>query len=499
MLDMKKVFVILFIWVLFIQLVFPGTRAEVISKSGRLLTLNKGAADGVKIGMTGIVKTIIEENGKRYDINVGLFTIRSVTEKTSEAYVTQIAPGMNVQQAKYVAFKEDLKPKPGTAGSIPPGKPIDWYLYKGDEYFDNGKYQIAKKYYQKVLELESFNPIAKRKIKECNSLLSQTEEEKKYYNLLKRADNHLKKGKVQYALEYYLTAYQLLPSKSKSVADKFKHVSLSHPEEWKEFKSEHSSELKSILDKYFIPPEVNKIKSKAKKVYKNKKGFWEAEFEYDIVMIYIPEGEFSMGSNEGHDNEKPVHSVYLHGYWIGKYEVTQGQWKAVMGNNPSLLKRGDNYPVEKVSWDDVQNFIKKLSSKIGLSFRLPTEAQWEKAARGTDRREYPWGNGSPFCSLANYGDCLHQTKPVGSYPSGVSPYGAHDMAGNVLEWCSDWYSSSYYTHSPRKNPTGPSSGSYRVRRGGCWNTSAALIRCVYRFYDAPSVRYDYLGFRLSQD
>jgi formylglycine-generating enzyme required for sulfatase activity len=248
-----------------------------------------------------------------------------------------------------------------------------------------------------------------------------------------------------------------------------------------------------------LPSYISLIKSRAKKVYKNQQGYWEAEFDYDIVMIYIPGGEFSMGSNEGQKDEKPIHSVFLDGYWIGKYEVTQGQWEEIMGSNPSRFKNGDNYPVERVSWNDVQQFIQKLNSRTGLSFRLPGEAEWEKAARGTDRRKYPWGNASPSCSLANYSPCGGQTKPVGSHPPGISPYGVHDMAGDVWEWCSDWYSSSYYSSSPQKKPTGPSSGSYRVFRGGSWLGSAWGLRCAYRGSYGPSNRFNNVGFRLRQD
>lgn len=301
--------------------------------------------------------------------------------------------------------------------TIPTGKPIDWYLEKGDEYFNKGKYQVAQKYYQHMLKIDPADPIAPKKISGCEQMIHRSKEERKFYSYIERADKYFSQNKVDYALEYYLAAYKSLPSKGREVVVKFKTVSKSHPEKWEKFKSENISDLEH-LDKYSIPPgmpeEVYGMKSKAKKVYKNEKGYWEAEFDYNIVMIYIPAGEFLMGSNEGYKDEKPIHSVFLDGYWIGKYEITQWQWEEIMGSNPSRFKLGDKYPVESVSWEDVQQFIQKLNSRVGLSFRLPTEAEWEKAARGKDQRKYPWGSDSPSCLLTNYSGCGGQTKPVGS-------------------------------------------------------------------------------------
>ncbi len=236
-----------------------------------------------------------------------------------------------------------------------------------------------------------------------------------------------------------------------------------------------------------------------------------------------------MGSND-YDNEKPLHDVYLEGYWMGKTEVTVGQFRAFLkakkheteaeksgGANTwenTGFKQGDNHPVVYVSWNDAVEYCRWLSEKTGLDFKLPTEAQWEKAARGTNSFKYPWGNHDPFYKgkwYANYAahdswdkrgeDSSEYTAPVGSYPGGASPYGLLDMAGNVWEWCSDWYKSDYYKDkdSPKKNPTGPNSGTYRVVRGGGWGDFARGLRCAFRGYGMPSIRYYNVGFRLSQD
>jgi formylglycine-generating enzyme required for sulfatase activity len=252
-----------------------------------------------------------------------------------------------------------------------------------------------------------------------------------------------------------------------------------------------------------MPEEVKSLKSKAQKIYKNEKGYWEADYGDGIIMVYIPEGEFTMGSND-YASEKPIHTVYLDGYWMGRNEVTFDQYdkycEETKKKKPSGIGWGrGNRPVIHVSWDDAVEYCKWLSNEKGLKFKLPTEAQWEKVARGTDSRMYPWGNGEPDETLANFNRKIVKTSPVGSYPKGASPYGLLDMAGNVWEWCNDWYGIDYYKKSPKKNPTGPESGTGRVLRGGGWGNNAGYIRCANRGNYDPSRRYTDVGFRLCQD
>ena len=215
-------------------------------------------------------------------------------------------------------------------------------------------------------------------------------------------------------------------------------------------------------------------------------------------MVRVEGGTFTMGAtaeqeNEADDDEKPAHEVTLGSYYIGKTEVTQALWEAVMGNNPSRFK-GSNRPVECVSWDDCQSFIAKLNEKTGKKFRLPTEAEWEYAARGGNKSQgYQYAGSNNFDEVAWYGgNSGNQTHDVGT--KRPNELGIYDMSGNVWEWCSDWYGD--YNSASQTNPTGPSSGTYRVLRGGSWNYNVRLCRVSYRSYLNPANRINYCGLRL---
>jgi formylglycine-generating enzyme required for sulfatase activity len=274
-----------------------------------------------------------------------------------------------------------------------------------------------------------------------------------------------------------------------------------------------------------------------------------------MTQVYVPAGEFRMGSTSA-DLEQilrecsnclpdwfkdvsPQHKVYLDAFWIDKTEVTNAMfarfvaetsyqtdadkegtgiifnllsedWKKIKGANwqhpggPTTDISGlDNHPVVQVSNQDARAYCKWAGR------RLPTEAEWEKAARGTDGRNYPWGNQPPAGNLLNFADRslnvregdnsgddgYRNTAPVGSYPAGASPYGALDMSGNVGEHVADWYSEIYYSNSPRRNPTGPSSGDYFVMRGGSWSRARWHVRTFIRVTFTPEKRSNGVGFR----
>ena len=214
-------------------------------------------------------------------------------------------------------------------------------------------------------------------------------------------------------------------------------------------------------------------------------------------MVLVEGGTFRMGAtseqeDEAESDEKPVHSVTLSSYYIGKTEVTQALWQAVMGSNPSYNK-GADLPVERVSWDDCQEFIQKLNRLTGRNFRLPTEAEWEFACRGgNNSRGYKYSGSNYIDNVAWY-DGYSGAHPVGT--KAPNELGIYDMSGNVWEWCSDWYAD--YTSYSQTDPTGPQSGSYRVSRGGSWDGSARGCRSSRRIILSPTYRNFNLGLRLA--
>ncbi len=210
-------------------------------------------------------------------------------------------------------------------------------------------------------------------------------------------------------------------------------------------------------------------------------------------MVAVDGGTFWMGCSSEqqgcNSDESPLHSVTISSFQMAKYEVTQAQWKLIMGNNPSNFK-GDNLPVETVSWNDAQEFISRLNAATGKHYRLPTEAEWEYAARGGNKTQNYTYSGSH--DLNNVGWFTGTTHPVGTkLPNEL---GIYDMSGNVREWCSDWYGT--YPASAQHDPMGASSGSYRVNRGGDWHNLATSCRVADRRCNSPGFRSNYLGFRL---
>jgi len=216
-----------------------------------------------------------------------------------------------------------------------------------------------------------------------------------------------------------------------------------------------------------------------------------------MEFVLIPAGTFQMGSTTGDSDERPVHQVTIsQPFYLGKYEVTQAQWQAVMGQNPSLFQGDPNLPVEQVWWDDVQEFIRKLNAKEGhTKYRLPTEAEWEYAARAGTTTAYSFGDDAT--RLGEYawykGNAGERTHPVGKLKP--NPWGLYDMHGNVWEWVQDWYQR--YQSEAVTDPQGPDLGTHRSRRGCAWNNAAEVCRSTNR-YSSPGYRDDFLGFRLLQ-
>lgn len=214
-----------------------------------------------------------------------------------------------------------------------------------------------------------------------------------------------------------------------------------------------------------------------------------------MEFVLIPAGTFQMGSTTGNSDERPVHQVTIsQPFYLGKYEVTQAQWQAIMGHIPSLFQGDPNLPVEQVWWDDVQKFIRQLNAKEGhTKYRLPTEAEWEYAARAGTITAYSFGDDA--ARLGEYawykGNSGEHTHPVGKLKP--NPWGLYDIHGNVWEWVQDWYQR--YQPEAVTDPQGPDRGTHRARRGCAWNNVAEVCRSTNR-YSSPGYRDDFLGFRL---
>ena len=230
-----------------------------------------------------------------------------------------------------------------------------------------------------------------------------------------------------------------------------------------------------------------------------------------MELVQVPAGIFWRGASAGEpiasEDEKPGHWVYLDEFWLDRTEVTNAMYALCVQAGVCQPPRermsatrlpyygepgfGD-YPVIHISWDDARSYCNWVGR------RLPTEAEWEKAARGTDARIYPWGNGPPSSRLLNYDNHVGDTTPVGNYPEGASPFGALDMAGNVQEWIADRYNAEYYRFAPVQNPLGAASGEFRGLRGGSWFSSSRAVRSAFRNWNYPDRANDSSGFRCAR-
>ena len=266
---------------------------------------------------------------------------------------------------------------------------------------------------------------------------------------------------------------------------------------FKDYKQSIRVEENNIVDVVAIMTEhkdetyVETAKGLNTNIESNGKNYLETAQGLNLKMIYVEGGTFAMGSNGGLDNERPVHNVTLDSYYIGETEITQAQWRAVMGSNPSSYT-GDNRPVECVSWHDAQEFCKRLSELTGKYYVLPTEAQWEYAARGGNQSKgYTYSGSNNVNEVAKYNSSGGHSNVKNKKPNEL---GIYDMSGNVYEWCRDWYGS--YNSSSQTNPQGPNSGSYRVLRGGSWFNNASYCRVANRYiYNPWNTSYRF-GFRV---
>ena len=316
------------------------------------------------------------------------------------------------------------------------------------------------------------------KFKACETKPNAEDKQFRYYCKLYQGNSLVKQEKYKEAEQTYQEASKILPNHPDTEANltlieeiiQDQPASSTHyPEEDKDTTSQNPDNLldedqsdnpseDTIADKDDIPPPKTK----------NFNTYTETVNGVSFTMIAVQGGTFQMGSENGEDDEKPIHKVSLSQFYMAETEVTQELYQAIMGTNPSRFKNCPQCPVEKVNWNDAQAFIQKLNQLTGKSYSLPTEAQWEYAARGgTLSKGYKYAGSNDLGTVAWYGsNSTSKTHPVRSKQA--NELGLYDMSGNVWEWCQDWYNGEYYQNSPGYNPQGPTGGSFRVYRGGSW-------------------------------
>jgi formylglycine-generating enzyme required for sulfatase activity len=546
---MKKITFIYFALIFSISLLQAGTIANVTVHKNLLLTIDRGASDGVESGMKGIVKAVYKEPSGEYTINIGIFTVKKLFPRSAEVLI-EIGKGLNPDDARYVVFDKDLVPRESKTDPVVEAKPestvpakpienIDSLLEQGDAEAEAGNVNAALGLYKKALAQAPGNLIAKEKYNEMQKKIDTAARKDKFNDYLIKSAANYEKNDVKFSFLYLIEGLRIFPEGSAEVKERLSVMNREYPREIDAILTEKAVELKDVRKQIdamlertapekeaptavkpapaavkpaaaavpakppaakFSEPFLQNIAGKAEKIRKNEKGFWEATFPHKITMIHIPAGEFTIGSpdGEGGDDEHPAHKVFISGYWIGKTEVTFAQFDAFC-QETGLEKPADEgwgrgeRPVIYVSWQEANDFCAWLKKKTGLDFRLLTEAEWEKAAR--DR--YPWGSAEPESGFANFNQELMKTEAVGSYPEGASPFGVLDMAGNVWEWLADWYAADYYENSADSDPLGPEEGEERVVRGGSWDNDAESIRSAVRGQENPENKVNIIGFRLA--
>ncbi len=347
------------------------------------------------------------------------------------------------------------------------------YYNKGLSLMYLKKYGEAKKCFNRVLEINPSDSDAKDRIKECDSAMNSQPtptpvavDNSKVSELMKKANGCYEKGEYDNAVTLYEAVLVIDPNNKEAIGKK--------------------AAAEVLAKQAAVTPTPVSVSVSGGKSYT------ETGSGVNFDMVYIDGGTFQMGSNNGGD-ESPVHSVTVSSFYMGKYEVTNREYSMYdSGHQGNWSDR--SYPIERVSWDDAVGYCRWLSGRTGKTYRLPTEAEWEYACRAGSSTAYYWGDSmnDSYCWYGN--NSGGQVHPVGQ--KSPNAWGLFDMSGNVWEWCSDCYSNSYYSQSPLSNPAGPGSGSYRVIRGGCWDSGPDYCRSARRFGNTPDNRNNNLGFRL---
>ena len=509
--------------------------ANVTARKGTVLTIDRGALDGVAVGMKGIVRAVYKDPVEgEYTINIGSFTVARVSERTAEVELVA-GKGLNPDDARTVVFDGNLiPPAPAKPAAEVKSRSADWYLEQGDQAAEGGDLRTAQERYQKALALEPDNLVAKEKCRDIGLAIDRAERRAKFKEYLKKADANYEKRSVKFAFLYLVEALRLYPEGENEVRGRLQAMNGEYAGDLAAILRDNAKELADIrprLDALLARPAapqkeaaplapvvapqkepaapqaadepfLARVRGKADRVWRNEKGYWEALFLGNVSLVYVPAGEITIGSpgGEGDADEHPAHKVFLKGYWLGKTEVTFDQYDRFCTDTGRALAQDEGWgrgsrPAIYVSWQDAADYCAWLKKKTGLPFRLPSEAEWEKAAR--DR--YPWGSRPPDSGLANFNKDHMMTRPVGSYPAGASPFGILDMAGNVWEWTLDAYDAAAYQNPAGAAPRPVAAGAERSVRGGSWVNGANLVRAANRSSERPDSKLNILGFRLALD
>ncbi|MCR9098995.1 MAG: SUMF1/EgtB/PvdO family nonheme iron enzyme [bacterium] len=405
-------------------------------------------------------------------------------------FLSVVGPAGDTPVAAVAEDSPELEEPEEAAESDSKQEEYDAIIASAGRNYDRGNYERALGKYKSALGLVSDDSAAKAGISKCEEKLAELSESSAWSEARRR--------NTASSYESYLQDY---PDGEHAREARSRLAELSELSAWSEAKAKNTvSSYESYLRDY---PDGAHAREAHSRLEALRKPALPAPIEaLERSMVRVSGGSFTMGCTSEQsncdDDEKPAHRVELSSYRIGKYEVTQAQWEAVMGSNPSKFSGCSSCPVEQVSWNDVQEFIRKLNRMTGGSYRLPTEAEWEYAARGGSRsRGYKYSGSNNLGSVGWWYDdnSGNKTHPVGK--KSPNELGLYDMSGNVWEWCSDWYDSDYYSSSSGRNPKGPGRGTYRVIRGGGWINDARSCRASRRISFSPDYRYINLGFRLA--
>lgn len=450
-------------------------RGEVIAvEAGGQCLVNIGALDGVAAGMQA--RIFYRDADAGVNIYIALVEVISVEAQSCRARVLQKTETPRIGQA--LEWRSALRPTPRRSAG-------EWFE-DGMTAFAAGDYQRAKEYFQRAKQIDpGLSSVMDAKIAECDTKLREraaAEEQRKREELARaQREKELEAERTRLPVYRALANEHQAAGRDREANELWKKILAVLPDDAEALAGEKASQG-----------------SLAPAPRESTRGTMLIDLGRGAIvrLKFIPAGSFMMGASPGDQDafsdEKPAHQVTIsRDFWISETEVTQAQWRAVMGNNPAYY-RGDERPVERVSWNDAVAFCEKLSSRTGQRYRLPTEAEWEYAARAGTSTRYYWGDTIDGTHAWFNANSVGGTRGVGLKKP--NQWELYDISGNVWEWCSDWQGK--YAFVAAIDPAGPQSGDSRVLRGGSWSNSDGTIRISFRLSNPPDYKDSFCGFRV---